>query len=83
MRIQAVLDARSGELRLNLLNMREDGEAGAEVRVSGDGSLTLPGFAGSPLTDLEVTVNDYAGLEDMIRTVYTGRVVDILDISRN
>jgi len=82
-RIQAVLSAQSGELRLNLLDMREHGEAGAEVQVSGDGGFTLLGFAGSALSELEVTVNDYGALEDMIRTVYTGLVVDILDISRN
>lgn len=79
-RIQAILDSRSGELRLNLLDMRENSEQADTVTVNGNGSYTLPDLAGSALTGLEVTVQDAAGLEDLVRTNYGGRLVDILDM---
>ncbi len=77
-RIQALLDARAGDLRLSLLDMPAQGAVGAEVVVTGNGTYTLPGFAGSDLSGLEVTVNHYNRLEEMVRTGYAGRVVDIL-----
>ncbi len=80
-RIQALLDTRDSELHLNLLDMEENGEEGDAVTVSGNGAYILPGFGGSALTDLEVTVNRYTALIDLIRTTYTGRLVDILDVS--
>ena len=79
-RIQAVLNSQSGELRLGLLDMRLNGAQGDTVRVSGNGTYTLPDLAGSPLSGLEVTVQDAAGLEELIRKGYSGRLVDILDI---
>jgi hypothetical protein len=82
-RIQAVLDARSGALRLNLLDMSEGGATGAEAQVSGNGAITLAGYAGSPLTELSLAVNDYAALLNMVKTDYAGRVVDILDVTKN
>ncbi len=80
LRIQAVLDTRSGELRLNLLDMRENGAHGDVVTVSGNGAYTLPGFAGSALNGLEVTVDNITDLENLIRTNYGGRLVDILNV---
>jgi hypothetical protein len=79
-RIQAVLNAQDGGLRLSLLDMTENGSQGGEVRVSGNGSCTVPGFAGGALARLELTVNDYAALLSMVRDEYTGRVADILDV---
>jgi hypothetical protein len=79
-RIQAVLDALSGELRLSLLDMSEDGETGDAVRVSGNTTYTLTGYPGSDVTTLEVTVLDYAALLSKVRDEYQGRLVDILDV---
>lgn len=79
-RIQAVLNALDGKLRLSLLDMTEGGSVGDAVLVSADGEYTLPGFAGSALTSLTVQVNDYAALKEMVRTVYTSRLVDILTV---
>jgi hypothetical protein len=82
LRIQAVLDARSGTLLLSLLDMREDGgSAGPAVRISGGGPVTLPGFAGSALTSLALNVLDYDGLLKIVRTDYSGRLVDVLRLS--
>jgi hypothetical protein len=81
-RIQAVLDARSGTLLLSLLDMRENsGSIGATVRVSSSGPVTLPGFAGSALTSLELNVQDYDGLLKIVRNDYVGRLVDVLHLS--
>ena len=79
-RVQAVLNAQDGDLRLSLLDMTEGGAEGDEIRVTADGAYTLAGYVASPLTALNLTVNDYAALLNMIRTNYLGRVVDILDV---
>jgi hypothetical protein len=79
-RIQAVLNAQDGLLRLNLMDIKEDGSAGNAITVADNGTFTLPGFAGSALTALEVTVNNYAKLLTMVRNGYAGRVVDILEV---
>jgi len=79
-RIQAVLNAQDGQLRLNLMDIKEDGSAGNAITVADNGTFTLPGFAGSALTSLEVTVNNYAKLLTMVRNEYGGRVMDILDV---
>lgn len=80
-RIQAALNAQSGELRLNLLDMREGGAASDAVHVTQNGAYTLAGYAGSALTSLEVTVDNYTALFTKVREEYTGRLVDILDVS--
>jgi hypothetical protein len=51
------------------------------VQVSGNGSYTLPGYAGSEVSSLELTVADYPALLAMIRSPYGGRLVDILDVT--
>ena len=79
-RVQAAIDAQSGELRLALLDMREGGAAGDAVHVTGDGVYTLTGYADSALTSLEVTVDNYTALLAKLREEYTGRLVDILDV---
>jgi hypothetical protein len=44
------------------------------------GAYVLNGFSGSPVSSLNITVNDYAGLWNMIRSGYSGRIVDVLDV---
>lgn len=80
LRIQAVLDLREDQLLFNLIDMKEDGAAGAEVAVTADGDFILPGFSGSAVSSLEITMNAYAALKEMIRNAYSGRLVDILDV---
>ena len=81
LRIQAVLDAHSGNLLLSLLDMQEGGAHGAEVEVNQDGEYILHGFSGSAMNTLEIRVNDYASLQAMVRDNYEGRLVDVLDAS--
>ncbi|CAK8718252.1 MAG: hypothetical protein CDV28_13030 [Candidatus Electronema aureum] len=76
-RIQALLDVQEGDLRLSLLDMKDNGAAGNEVRVSANDACTLPGYAGSGLTNLEVRINNYAALLKMVRTSYGGRLLDV------
>ena len=80
LRIQAVQDLAEERLWLNLLDMQEDGAAGQEVEVTQNQTYTLPGFAGSLVSSLEVRVNAYAELWEMLRRDYNGRLVDILDV---
>ncbi|WP_417914552.1 DUF4469 domain-containing protein [Candidatus Electronema sp. JM] len=77
-RIQAVLDLHEGSLSLNLLDMTEGGKAGAAVKVTGNGPITLAGFTGSALSSLNLTVNNFADLVKMIRENYSGRLADVL-----
>ncbi len=77
-RIQAVLDLHEGSLSFNLLDMSEGGKAGAAVKVTGNGPITLAGFSGSALTSLNLSVNNFADLVKMIRSGYSGRLVDVL-----
>ena len=80
LRIQVTLNRRKGVLLFNLLDMQENGRAGAVVPVSENGECTLQGFADSGISNLSIRVNDYAALKKMIRDSYSGRLVDILDI---
>jgi hypothetical protein len=79
-RIQALLSAHDGELRLSLLDMTEGGNVGNAIMVSENGEYILSGFAGSDLSSLTLQVNDYAALKLKVQTVYTGRLVDILNV---
>ena len=80
LRIQVVQDLPGNRLLFSLLDMREDGAAGAAVSVTQNGAYILNGFSGSPVSSLNITVNDYAGLWHMIRSGYSGRLVDVLDV---
>ena len=82
LRIQVIQDVAEEELRFSLLDMTEGGASGVEVSVTENGTFTLPGFAGSAVSALEITVNDYTALWEMIREDYGGRLVDVLDIKR-
>ncbi|CAK8722899.1 MAG: hypothetical protein CDV28_1606 [Candidatus Electronema aureum] len=76
-RVQAVLE-HDGSLSVSLLDMSEGGRTGASVRVAANGAYVLPGFAGSALSSLNITVSRFADLVKMIRSGYSGRVVDVL-----
>jgi hypothetical protein len=76
-RIQVILE-HDGGLSFSLLDMSEGGRAGAAVKVTANGAITLTGFSGSALSSLNVTVNNYADLVKMIRSNYSGRLVDVL-----
>ncbi len=80
LRIQVILDLQGGRLLFSLLDMQEGGAAGAEVIVPQNGEYILPGYVGSPASSVEITVNNYAALWDMIRNDYGGRLVDVLDV---
>lgn len=80
LRIQVILDLQGGRLLFSLLDMQEGGAAGVEVSVSQNGAHILPGYVGSPASSVEITVNNYAALWDMIRNDYGGRLVDVLDV---
>lgn len=80
MRIQAVLDIHVGHLLFSLLDMEENGKAGAAVTVTANGTLTVQGFPGSAVSSLALRVNDFAALVKMARNVYAGRVVDVLEV---
>jgi hypothetical protein len=80
LRIQAFFDARTDALLFSLLDMKEGGAAGAAVTVAANGAVTLPGFSGSAVTSLNLWVNNYAALKEMVRSNYGGRVADVLKI---
>jgi hypothetical protein len=77
-RAQAVLDLRDGFLLLNLLDMQQGGRQGEAVKVTANGPVVLQGFAGSQVTDMHLTVNSFTQLVSMIRSSYSGRLVDVL-----
>lgn len=81
LRIQAIYDIRENCLRLSLLDMQEGGQAGPAVTVRGNGAKTLQGFAGSALSSLTLSVSNYAGLTELVRNYYAGRLVDVLDVT--
>ena len=80
LRIQAVFDIRNSVLLLSLLGMTEDGPAGEAVTVTADDEYILPGFAGSAVSSLNVRINDYTALLNLVREQYYGRLVDVLDV---
>jgi hypothetical protein len=50
------------------------------VSVTANGAVTLQGFADSAVSSLNIRVDSFAALKEMIRDNYGGRVVDILQI---
>ncbi|WP_446011834.1 DUF4469 domain-containing protein [Candidatus Electrothrix sp.] len=81
LRIQVIQDLVEERLLFSLINMKKQGESGTEIPVTGNGAYTLPGFTGSAVTSLNISVNDYAALWEMIRNDYTGTLVDLLDVA--
>lgn len=80
LRIQALIDSRTGQLTLRLLDMQEGGREGAAVEATAESEYVLPGFSGSAVQSLTVTVENFADLISLTRDNYSGRLVDILDI---
>ncbi len=80
LRIQVILDLQADSLVFNLIDMKKDGTTGGETVVTGNGEHTLPGFAGSAVSVLNIQVNSYSKLKDMLRNDYGSRLVDILMI---
>ncbi len=78
-RIQALLE-HDGSLSISLLDMNEDGRTGTAAKVTANGPVTLGGFSGSALTSLNLSVSNFADLVKMIRSGYSGRVVDVLEL---
>jgi hypothetical protein len=78
MRIQVILDLRADALLFSLIDMQEGGRAGAVVTVTANGEFTLQGFADSAVNSLDIRVNSYAALKDMLRNDYNCRLVDVL-----
>jgi len=81
LRIQAVFDPLTDRLLFNLLDMKEGGAAGAELPVAANGTFTVQGFSGSAVSAMEIAVADYAALKTLIRNHYSGRLVDILEVT--
>ena len=54
LRIQVILDLRADALLFSLLDMHEGGKTGAAMPVTGNGELTLQGFADSAASSLTV-----------------------------
>ena len=81
LRIRVIRDALSNRLIFSLIDMREGGAAGNEISVTGNGTILLPGYTDSAVTSLAVTVHNYAALWEMVRSEYSGRLTDILDIT--
>jgi hypothetical protein len=81
LRIQAVIDSRTSQLLLNLLDMQEGGRTGTAVAVLANEEYIVPGFSGSGVSSLSMRVYNYDALVDLIRNNYAGRLVDILDIN--
>lgn len=80
LRIQAVYNIQTSSLMLNLLGMKENGSAGPVFAITANGTYILNGFSGSAISSLEIIVDNYSGLLDLVRNGYADRLVDILDI---
>ena len=80
LRIQVDSSLQENMLAFRLIAMQDGGAVGAMVPVVENGEFTLPGFAGSAVSDLIIAVDNYAALRTMIRNNYDGRLVDILDV---
>ncbi len=80
LRIQVDANVQENQLSFRLIALSNGGAVGGMVPVTANGEFTLPGFAGSAVSSLQIRVNDYAALRTMIRNDYDGRLVDILDL---
>ncbi len=80
LRILVIQDLTEELLRFSLLDIKEQGAEGVEVPVTANGDYTLPGFSNSSVSSLNITVNNYSALWEMIRNEYGGRLVDVLEV---
>ena len=80
LRIQVEYNVQDDLLAFRLIDMQDGGAQGTMVPVTGNGEFILHGFSGSAVSTLELTVNDYAALKELVRYSYSGSLVDILDV---
>jgi hypothetical protein len=80
LRIQVDASVQENQLSFRLVAMQDGGAIGGMVPVTANGEFTLPGFAGSAVSSLQIRVDNYAALRAMIRNDYDSRLVDILDL---
>lgn len=80
LRIQVLHDVRENHLLFNLLDIQNSKQAGPAVNVAGNGLQTLQGVAGSAVSSLTVSVDNYAALTELVRSAYAGCLVDVLDL---
>ena len=80
-RILVVLNRQTGHLLCNLLDMEEGGLAGPTVSITANGGYTLTGFSGSPVASLDISVENFQGLSNLLRDEYSDSMIDILDIT--
>uniref|UniRef100_UPI004057B03D hypothetical protein n=1 Tax=Candidatus Electronema sp. TaxID=2698783 RepID=UPI004057B03D len=80
LRIQALVDSRTGQLTLRLLDMQEGGRAGAAVAITEEIEYNVLGFSNSAVESLTIAVENLAGLISLTRDNYSGRLVDVLDV---
>ena len=78
LRIRVVLDLRADSLLFNLVDMSEEGAAGPAVTVMANGSHSLSSFTGSLVSSLDIRVDNYTALKNMVRSNYSGMLVDVL-----
>jgi hypothetical protein len=80
LRIQAMIDSRTGTLLMHLIDMQEGGRTGATVAIPANGDYVLPGFSGSNVSNVHITVHEWTALIALMRNSYSNRLVDIVDI---
>lgn len=80
-RIQVILNRQSGSLSFSLLDMEKNGKAGTAVTMTGNGACALTGWSGSPVSSVNIAIENFQGLSDLLLNDYSDRLVDILDIT--
>ena len=73
LRMQVIQDLVEEQLLFSLIDMQDGGAGGAAVPVTSNGEYIIHGFSGSAVSTLEITVNNYEALLNMIRNAYSGR----------
>ena len=80
LRIQVEYNSTRDWLVFSLLDMQRGGVVGPGVTAQANGEYEVPGFAGSSVLALNIRVDGYQALKEMVRIDYDGRVADILDL---
>jgi hypothetical protein len=80
-RICADVNAQDDILRFWLTGMTQDSAVGDAVIINANQAYTLTGFAGSAVTSLEVTTVNWEAIKTLVKTKYTNRMYDILNIT--
>lgn len=80
LRLQVIFDLRTEQLVFSLLDMSENGKAGAAVTVAANGAYVLPGFMNSAVSSMSIRVDRFSQLAELVRTDYSGRLVEVLDV---